>query len=189
MLGPQGHEQRHGKKEISGEKPAVIAIASGNLGIVSFTQWSERVTLEQLETTFPAVIPGLVQHEGVGFIMIRSEKHGPLVMGTKGIYYLNDDRIEGENPLVLFGANAPSHLRRTDSFPNCPDILVNSFYNPETNEGCAFEELIGFHGGMGGPQTQPFILHPTELKVEGELIGAASVYHTCKGWLNQLAKA
>ncbi|MBP7043874.1 MAG: phage holin family protein [Chloroflexi bacterium] len=187
VLGPHGHKQRDSKEKTSEEKPAVIAIASGNLGIVSFTQWSERVTLEQLETTFPAVAPGLVQHEGVGFIMIRSEKHGPLVMGAKGIYYLNEDRIEGENPLALFGANAPDHLRRTDSFPNCPDIVVNSFYNPETNEGCAFEELIGFHGGMGGPQTQPFILHPAELKVEGELIGAASVYHTCKGWLNQFS--
>ncbi|MCP4359160.1 MAG: phage holin family protein [Chloroflexi bacterium] len=186
MLGPKGHKKRQGKQEEDEEKPAVIAIASGNLGIVSFTQWSERATLEQLETTFPAVIPGLAQHEGIGFIMVRSETHGPVVMGANGIYYLKDDRIEGENPLANFGDNAADHLRRTDSFPNCPDILANSFYDPETYEGCAFEELIGFHGGMGGPQTQPFILHPAELKAEGELVGAAAVYHTCKGWLNQL---
>ena len=190
MLGPEGHaareEQRRGKRQEPEEKPAVIAIASGNLGIVSFTQWPERATLEQIETAFPAVLPGLVQHEGIGFIMLRSEQHGPVVMGPCGIYYLRDDRVEGENPLANFSPRAADHLRRTDSFPNCPDILVNSFYNPETNEGCAFEELIGFHGGMGGPQTQPFLLHPQELPVEGELVGATAVYHTCKGWLNQL---
>jgi len=107
-------------------------------------------------------------------------------MGAEGIYYLNDDRVEGENPLANFGKNAADHLRRTDSFPNCPDILVNSFYDPETNEGCAFEELIGFHGGMGGLQTKPFILHPKELPTNGEIIGAGNVYKLCKGWLNQI---
>ncbi len=192
MLGPQGHEKREvrrglKKEKAVEEKPAVIAIASGNLGIVSFTQWSERATLEQIELTFPAVLPGLVKHDGVGFIMVRSEQHGAVVMGANGIYYLQDDRIEGENPLANFGPHAAQHLRRTDSFPNCPDIVVNSFYNPETNEGCAFEELIGFHGGMGGPQANPFVLYPAELKrPDSDLIGAASVYHLAKGWLTEL---
>ncbi len=183
---PQPRRTRRGKKASEAETPAVIAIASGNLGIVSFTQWPERATAEQIGAAFPAVLPGLVNHEGIGFILVHSEKHGPIVMGARGIYRLQTDEIEGENPLADFGPNAADHLRRTDSFPNCPDILVNSFYDPVTNEGCAFEELIGFHGGMGGPQTQPFLLHPAELKVKGELIGAASVFQTCKGWLNEL---
>jgi hypothetical protein len=132
------------------------------------------------------VVPELAAHEGIGFIMVRSQADGPIVIGANGTYYLEQDRYEGENPLELYGPNAPAHLRRTDSFPNCPDILVNSFYNPERNEGCAFEELIGFHGGMGGTQTMPFLLHPVELVVEGDLVGAASVYQVCKGWLNEL---
>jgi hypothetical protein len=60
-------------------------------------------------------------------------------IGAQGVYYLNEDCFEGENPLATFGRNAPDHLRRTDSLSNCPDILVNSFYDPETDEGCAFE--------------------------------------------------
>jgi len=117
---------------------------------------------------------------------VRSDEHGPLVIGANGKYFLADDRIEGQNPLEGFGANAADHLRRTDSFPNCPDILVNSFYDPQKNEGAAFEELIGFHGGMGGMQTQPFILHPSALKTNGELVGAASVYRLGKSWLVEL---
>lgn len=186
-----GEVALHGKgekpksKEIEAET-TVIALASGNLGLISFTQWDHRMSLEEIEEAFPEVVPGLVAHEGVGFAMIRSEKDGAVVIGKNGRYYLQDDRIEGENPLELFGPRAAQHLRRTDSFPNCPDILVNSFYDPEHNEGCAFEELIGFHGGLGGTQTQPFLLHPAELKVDGDLVGAADVYKTCKGWLNQL---
>ena len=37
---------------------------------------------------------------------------------------------------------------------------MNSFYDRQLEEGCAFEELISFHGGMGGPQTRPFLLYP-----------------------------
>ena len=192
VLGEENREQLSQQSKQEGgdespEQPDVIAVASGNLGIISFTKWPERMTLEQIEAEFPAVIPGLAEHESIGFVMVRSERDGPVVIGANGIYFLNDDRVEGENPLFNFGPNAPDHLRRTDSFSNCPDILVNSFYDPENNEGCAFEELIGFHGGMGGTQTQPFVLHPTELAVpEGDLIGAASIYHLCKGWLNDI---
>ena len=184
----EGKGNKPQKTEIE-EETTVIALASGNLGLISFTQWDHRMSLEEIEAAFPQVVPGLVAHEGVGFVMVRSEKDGAVVIGENGRYYLEDDRIEGENPLALFSPRAAQHLRRTDSFPNCPDILVNSYYDPEQNEGCAFEELIGFHGGLGGTQTQPFLLHPAELKVDGELVGAAEVYKTCKGWLNQLHNA
>lgn len=192
LLGPQGHEKRaeigaadDGQKD-EDEKPAIYALASGNLGLISFTQWPERMSMEAINEAFPAVLPGLAAHEGIGFLMVRSDENGPVVIGAEGMYFLDDDRVEGQNPLANFGPRAAQHLRRTDSFPNCPDILVNSFYDPENNEGCAFEELIGFHGGMGGPQTEPFILHPAELPADGELVGAAAVYQTCKNWLTKL---
>ena len=63
--------------------------------------------------------------------------------------------------------NAARHLLRTDGFAHVADIMVNSFYDPVTEEGCAFEELISFHGGLGGPQTRPFILHPAHLPRAG----------------------
>jgi len=36
--------------------------------------------------------------------------------------------------------------------------MVNSFYDHQFDEGCAFEELISFHGRMGGPQTRTTLL-------------------------------
>ena len=76
-------------------------------------------------------------------------------------------RVEGEDPLAPFSPNAPRHLLRTDGFAHVADIMVGSFYDPELEEGCAFEELISFHGGLGGPQTRPFILHPGPLPAPG----------------------
>ena len=80
-----------------------------------------------------------------------------------------------------------SHLKRTDSFPDSPDILVNSFYDPDKNEGAAFEELIGFHGGLGGYQTQPFLLYPADWNLQNEqIIGAEQVYKVLKGKLVEI---
>jgi hypothetical protein len=49
--------------------------------------------------------------------------------------------------------------------------------------GCAFEELISFHGGIGGPQTRPFILAPKTLPPPKEpIIGAAKVHEVLTAW-------
>jgi hypothetical protein len=67
------------------------------------------------------------------------------------------------------------------------DIMVNSFYDARLDEGCAFEELISFHGGLGGPQTRPFILHPAALPVPDEpILGAAGVHDLLMGWREAL---
>jgi hypothetical protein len=82
--------------------------------------------------------------------------------------------------------NAVQHLRCTDSFPDAPGILVNSFCNHETNEVAAYEELIGCHGGLGGYQTQPFVLYPAQPPMgDGPLVGAAAVHKVLKGWVSQ----
>jgi hypothetical protein len=47
-------------------------------------------------------------------------------------------------------------------------------------------ELIGCHGGMGGYQTQPFVLHPLELPADDDaLIGATAVHHLMKSWVSK----
>jgi hypothetical protein len=59
------------------------------------------------------------------------------------------------------------------------------FYNAEDNEVAAFEELIGYHDGLGSYQTQAFLLFPAEWQTEEqERVGAAAVYRQLKSWLN-----
>ena len=181
IFGPKGGEQEEGA--LRPEQFAhLVALASGNLGLIYSTRSEERANLEQIEVIYPGMLEGLAQHEGVGFVMVHSSDHGMVVIGNKGRYYLNEDRVDGENPLANFGPNAIRHLRRTDSFPDAPDILVNSFFDPEKEEGAAFEELIGFHGGLGGYQAQPFLLYPTEWDLDDEeIVGAEQVYRVLKG--------
>jgi hypothetical protein len=163
------------------EEARVIVLASGNLGLVYLTDWRERVSYEEISGTFPLLIPGLVSQEWIGFVMVRSQAHGPIVFGAKGTHFLRDDRCEGENPLVSFGPRAADHLRRTDGFRYAPDILVNSVYDPDSDEVAAFEELIGSHGGLGGTQCQPFVMYPAEWDLaQTEIVGAEQLHELLK---------
>ena len=164
----------------------LIVLGSGNLGLIYLTQWKERLNYEEIVMLFPDLIPGLVKHSGIGFVLVNSISNGGMVIGQNGIYYLNTDEIVGENPLDGFGKNAAMHLKRQNSFDNMPDIMVNSFYDSENNEVCAFEELIGSHGGLGGDQTKPFILYPSDWQDPGELIGASSIYNFLKKEIEEL---
>ena len=40
--------------------------------------------------------------------------------------------------------------------------MINSTWWEEMDEVAAFEELVGSHGGMGGTQSHPFVLHPVD---------------------------
>jgi uncharacterized membrane protein YvlD (DUF360 family) len=162
----------------------VIVLASGNLGLVYLTNWSERVSYEQINRAFPLLIPGLISQEWVGFCMVQSQAHGPIVFGAKGTYFLREDRCEGESPLVSFGPRAADHLRRTDGFRYAPDILVNSVYDPDSDEVAAFEELIGSHGGLGGTQCKPFVTYPAEWDLaQAEIVGAEQLHELLKSKL------
>jgi uncharacterized membrane protein YvlD (DUF360 family) len=161
----------------------VIVLGSGNLGLVYLMSSPYRLTLEEIRERHPDLIPALCEHPHVGFLLVRSAADGPVALGAGGMRRLADGAVTGEDPLAGFSPNAALHLLRADGFPHVADIMVNSFYDPVTEEACAFEELISFHGGMGGAQTRPFILHPTALPVPTDpLIGAESVHRLLRVW-------
>jgi uncharacterized membrane protein YvlD (DUF360 family) len=168
----------------------VVVMGSGNLGLIYLMDERRRMTLEEIEARHPALIPALREHPHVGWLLVRSEKDGPVALGGGGVRYLTDDRIEGDDPLANFSPTAADHLRRTDGFADVADIMIGSFYDPQLDEGCAFEELISFHGGLGGPQTRPFVLYPSSLPLPQEpIVGAASVHALLRGWRQQLQGA
>jgi len=173
----------------SGELPELSVMASGCLGLISFPREPGRVSRERIEALYPRLLPALREHPGIGFVLVRSERDGALALGAGGIHYLDSGRVEGEDPLAPFGPNAADHLRRTDGFPHCADLMVNSTYWPEFGEVAAFEELVGSHGGMGGTQSFPFVLHPAELEWPGEeVVGAERVHRIFRGWLAGLGQ-
>src|SRR6478672_6486189 len=165
----------------------VVVLGSGNLGLVYLMEVDRRLTGEEIDERHPDLIPALRAHPHIGWLLVRSAEHGAVVLGADGVSYLDEGRVEGVDPLAHFSPTAARHLLRTDGFAHVADIMIGSFYDPMLDEGCAFEELISFHGGLGGAQTRPFILHPAHLPLPDEpLVGAASIHGLIAGWRNRL---
>jgi len=166
------------RKRAQVEQADVVVCASGNLGLVYFARQPGRLSLEAIERDHPGLLQGLVQHPGIGFLLVFSEKSGgPLVLSAQGRRDLNDDRVQGDDPLASFSPHTAAFLRRLSSFPDVGDIVVNSALDPETAQVAAFEELIGCHGGAGGLQTSPFVLYPAEWGEPAESILGAEQLH------------
>jgi uncharacterized membrane protein YvlD (DUF360 family) len=162
---------------------AVVVLGSGNLGLVYLMERPHRLTLEEIAERHPALLPALCEHRHIAFVLVHSATDGAVAIGGGGSHRLADGAVTGTDPLAGFSPNAADHLLRADGFAHVADIMVNSFYDPVTEEGCAFEELISFHGGMGGPQTQAFVLHPVALAVPDEpLVGAQAIHRLLCDW-------
>jgi hypothetical protein len=175
------------KVDAEAEKAKVVVMGSGSTGLIYFTDSPQRMTFEQIQTTHPDLVLGLKDHPGIGFLLVRSETQGDIVVGKAGVHYLRDDKVEGIDPLADFGPNAAMHLRRESSFSNCPDIVVNTRYDPATQELAGFENQVSHHGGLGGPQNHPFLLRPVKLPYDGSpIIGAESVHHLLRSWREQV---
>jgi hypothetical protein len=179
-----GMDTKRKKHDVSGEDAVVLG--SGNLGLIYLMHEKHRLTREEIDAQHPDLIPALTGHPHVGWVLVHSEHEGAIVLGANGKHVLTTGQVEGDDPLAGFSPNAPKHLLRTDGFSNVGDLMVGSFYDSMLEQGCAFEELISFHGGLGGPQTRPFILHPVELPVPDGIVGAAHVNEVIRGWRSQL---
>jgi uncharacterized membrane protein YvlD (DUF360 family) len=169
-----------------------LVLASGNLGLVSFPDVPGQMSVEQVGKRYPALLRTLADHPGIGFLLLRSEAHGPVVLGADGCEHRLDtgEIIGGADPLAPFGPGAAETVRRTAGFRHVPDIMINSVVDPESGAIHAFEEQIGSHGGLGGEQNQAFLFSPHELSAPtggAELVGAEQVHLVLRRWLEESA--
>jgi uncharacterized membrane protein YvlD (DUF360 family) len=166
-----------------------IVLASGNLGLVSFPDVPHRMSKEEIDARHPALLTTLANHPGIGFLLVRSEKHGGVVLGPFGTEIPLDELDDNPGPLADFGPGAADVVRRTHSFPHTADIMVNSWYDPADGEVLAFEEQIGSHGGLGGAQAKPFLLSPLVLSAPvedgAEIAGAEHIHRVLRRWLRE----
>ncbi|MEV6828340.1 phage holin family protein [Amycolatopsis sp. NPDC051102] len=169
--------------------PGVVVVVSGHIAMVSFTEHEGRVELETIEREHPDLLPSLVDHPGVGFLLVRSREFGPVVLGRDGLHRLATGVVVGEDPLTPYGPHAADLIRRVDTFPHCADVMINSRYDPDSDQASPFETHVGSHGGLGGPQQRGFVVHPREFAVPGEVVGAEALHRVFRGWLAELGHA
>ena len=122
-------------------------------------------------------------------MLVRTAAGPSVVLGAHGSVDLASGEVTGDDPLATFGTAARAQVTEVDAYRTTADLMVNSLYDPEFDEVAAFEDQVGSHGALGGPQTHPFILHPSDLRAPDEpIVGSPAVHRVLKGWLGQLGQ-
>ena len=148
-------------------EPATVTVCgSGNIAQVYFNLYPRKITLGELNAAYPGLVDDLVEHEGVGFVVTYADDGTPIVLGKGGKRDLHSGEVSGEDPLISYGDVdlRARQVRRVADFPHAGDLIVNSTLYPDGTVA-AMEELIGNHGGLGGEQTDAFLLHPADLEL------------------------
>ena len=121
-----------------------------------------------------------------------------LVGADGGIARARPDRRSATWPPARSPATTRSHrsapravdqVAIVDGYATVADLMVNARYDPELDEVAAFEDQVGSHGGLGGPQTHPFLLYPADLADPPEpIFTSAGVHRVLKSWLAELGQ-
>jgi uncharacterized membrane protein YvlD (DUF360 family) len=164
-----------------------IVLGSGSLGLITIPGQQHRLTREEIDARYPALIGGLAAHPEIGFVLVRQASGSSVVLGNGGSRDLTSGAVVGDDPLAPFGPRAVDQVGEVDGYRTAADLMINSRYDPELEEVSAFEDQVSSHGGLGGPQTHPFLLYPTDLTPPAEPIFASPAMHrVLKGWLAEL---
>jgi uncharacterized membrane protein YvlD (DUF360 family) len=180
---------RHDERELQASDSAPTVLASGNLGLVYLPVGDRRLTLEEIDEHSPGLVPGLVAHPGIGFVLVQTAAQGPVVIAASGRRVLDTGEVEGDDPLAPFGPEAVAMVARAAHYATAGDVMVNSMYDVERDEVAAFEHQVGSHGGLGGAQCRPFVLFPSDVSEPAQPIeGPAALHRVLKGWLAELGQ-
>jgi hypothetical protein len=152
--------------------------SSGSLSHLYFEVTPRQMDLGEIALLYPQLLPGLVAHTGVGLVAgrdgdqtILTSKLGTLWIGPDG------ERLEGQDPLAGYESRewAVEQMVRLVSFPHAGDLVLLGAWDGE--RVISFENQIGTHGGLGGPQTQPFLAYPPGVPLcVAEIENAEQVY-------------
>ena len=146
----------------------VVVCASGCLAHIYFAGHEQPWHLEEICNRFPGLVEGLTRHPGIGFV-VASRDYGDAVA-------IGDDRIRNLITGVTGGARDPlapwgnrdywaGELARLIACPDSGDLIVNGSWLADQQRIVVFEDQISSHGGLGGAQTEPFLMAPSNWRI------------------------
>lgn len=147
-------------------RPPVVVCAGGNMAHAYFNFKRDKASLSELQAGYPGLVDALVSHPGIGFVVALDDDGAPIAFGKSGAHNLATGVVTGNDPLIPYGDPdlRAEQLLRLAEFPSAGDLIINSTLYAD-GQVAAFEELVGSHGGLGGQQTDAFILHPADMRV------------------------
>ena len=146
----------------------IVVCASGCLAHIYFAGHEQPWHLEEICNRFPGLVEGLTRHPGIGFV-VASRDYGDAVA-------IGDDRIRNLITGMTGGARDPlapwgnrdywaGELARLIACPDSGDLIVNGSWLADQQRIVVFEDQISSHGGLGGAQTEPFLMAPSNWRI------------------------
>ena len=145
----------------------VIVQSSGSLAHVYFNMVEHRMDLSEISAAFPSLVVSLLSHPGIWLVVAR-EADRILIMDYDSILTFSsraEERLEGDHPLIRLPEpeHAAAQIRRIASFEQSGDLILLGSYDPARDSVVCFEHQWASHGGLGGPQDYPAMVHPKDV--------------------------
>jgi hypothetical protein len=142
------------------EKEQIVICDSGPLSHIYFNFSQERIPTSEIETRYPALLPALLEHPGIGLVIGRDKKGEPEVLKW-------DDTLSAQEKKIIL---------KIAGEEKAGDILLQGHF--DGNEIINFEEQLSGHGGVGGDQNHPFFMTPLNSSLDVSLIKEPSDLYT-----------
>ena len=141
----------------------VVVRASGPLAHVYFNVTRRALDLIEVAVLYPRLLDQLLDTEAIGLVIGRVGDH-VVALGPDGgatTISASARRVVGIDPVAVFGDPewVSGEIRRVVRFPHAGDLVLLGRMDPG-GRTVTFEEQTATHGGIGGPQGEPFIALP-----------------------------
>jgi hypothetical protein len=136
-----------------GNSSDVIVRCSGNLAHLYFNVTRERMEVSEIAILYPELLRGLSQHPDIGLVLGVQDGRA-VQISTRGAAGLSHAQLPA-------GLSHPEHtaaeLQRLLRFPSSGDLVLLGAWDAQ-GRVVTFESQAATHGGVGGPQDEPFFL-------------------------------
>jgi len=140
----------------------VVVRGSGNLMHVYFNVHRSKLHLSEIALLYPRLLQNLVVHPGIGLVVGR-EGDDVIILGKDGSVRIGRNTRVQRGPYPLTNLRDPEQAERDivelAGFRHSGDLIVLGNRNA-SGEVVTFEMQRACHGGVGGPQDYPFLMHP-----------------------------
>ncbi len=140
----------------------IVVRSSGGLAHVYFNLSPKRLNLSEIVWLYPTLTTRLLEHPAIGLIIGYAGEQ-TMVMDREGTHILGDGSRPDQCAPPLRGlknpAAAEAELARLAAYPHSGDLILLGAWDGD-EKVITFEEQMGTHGGLGGPQEWPFIVYP-----------------------------
>ncbi len=167
----------------AGVAPVVVCV-SGSLAHIYFTGNRDPQFLEDVIALYPGLVESLARHPGIGFVAARRRFGDAMAICEDGIRnLLTGQRSGSRDPLAPYARRElwAGELARLVGYPDTGDLVVNGAWLADWQGGggriVVMEDQTSSHGGLGGRQTEPFVVLPTAWQVGREDLASPEALH------------